>query len=105
VLDKCANPDCPNAFRQLSRGKLFLVESEPESALNSRPWNRRASRRVEHYWLCDDCARVMTLSYDKTTGMTTVPLPNVMRKQPPGKASLGKTGAATQLGDRSLGRA
>jgi hypothetical protein len=104
VLDKCANPDCPNAFRQLSQGKLFVVETGPVIISNTRLWNRRTSRRVEHYWLCDDCASVMTLSYEKGRGIKAVPLPKVTQKLPPRNAALGEASAASLLGNGSLGR-
>jgi hypothetical protein len=78
VLHKCANPACPSVFRSLSRGKLFLVETEVSAAAangtarTSR--NARPARQVERYWLCDCCSPSWTLTYERERGMVTVPL-------------------------------
>lgn len=49
MLSKCANPACSNSsFRYLREGKLFVNES-------------RKSRKLEYYWLCNECCRKMTL--------------------------------------------
>ncbi len=87
MLRKCANPACPNPFRHLSQGKLFLVEREDFNAPISRPAapNRRirSPRRVEHYWLCDECSSLLTLTFEKGRGMITVPIPARMRNTIP----------------------
>ena len=78
MLSKCANPACPNVFRRLSEGKLFQVETEclemsnPYRAGFARHKN---GRRVEHFWLCDECSSYLTLAFERGQGMTTVPLP------------------------------
>jgi hypothetical protein len=77
VLHKCANPTCSNLFRRLSQGKLFQVEAEylpgssqpAQFARKSRPL-----RKVEYYWLCDQCSSFLTLTFEKGRGMITVPL-------------------------------
>ncbi|HVO80998.1 MAG TPA: hypothetical protein VMT28_09715 [Terriglobales bacterium] len=79
MLHKCANPACSNVFRRLSEGKLFQVESEyleavsPGKSVPAR--NPRGVRKVEHYWLCNDCSSFLTLIFDRGQGMITVPLP------------------------------
>jgi len=78
VLHKCANPDCPSPFRKLSEGKLFLLETGALGpASTGRGAKGRSVRQIEHYWLCDQCASVLTLSFEKDRGMVTVPLPRV----------------------------
>ncbi len=79
MLSKCANPACSTPFRRLREGKLFQVETEcwpqakqPAARLVSR---RRPWRRVEHYWLCDQCSFSITLTFDRERGMIAVPLP------------------------------
>jgi hypothetical protein len=66
-------------FRSLSRGKLFLLETEhvAESAASSSLTSRRErlARRVERYWLCDCCSSLLTLTFERGRGMVTVPLP------------------------------
>jgi len=31
---------------------------------------RKPVRRIEFYWLCDDCAGKMTLTFDRTSGVS-----------------------------------
>jgi hypothetical protein len=84
MLHKCANPACPNPFRKLSEGKLFLVETDrfSSSKLTLRRWDEGVQRRVEHFWLCAQCAAVLTLTFEKGKGLKTVPLPDPARKKP-----------------------
>jgi len=80
MLHKCANPACANPFRKLSEGKLFLVEmerSDPQAPVNG---DGRGLHRIEHFWLCDQCAAVLTLSFERGRGMVTVPLPEDRRR-------------------------
>ena len=88
MLHKCANPACLSPFRRLSQGKLFLVETEAREGAGLRRANRggRPSHRIEYYWLCDQCAFVLTLSYEKGQGVIAVPRPEVAKKTPPAAA-------------------
>lgn len=78
MLHKCANEACNTRFRHLREGKLFQVETDyfagrgPSPALRKR----RPLRRIEHYWLCDACAPFVTLTFDESRGVITVPLPD-----------------------------
>jgi hypothetical protein len=78
MLNKCANPVCPNLFRSLHRGRLFLQETDcaPPAMQNHSSPGRRAqvARRTERYWLCDDCCSQLTLIFERGRGMVTVPL-------------------------------
>lgn len=73
MLAKCANPACGTSFRQLNQGKLFQVEGEnpPESGRFSL---RKRRHYLERYWLCDECAGVFTLAFEKGRGIVPVPL-------------------------------
>jgi hypothetical protein len=84
VLHKCANPACHSPFRKLSQGKLFLVETEPLEGLELRRahWRGKCSHHIEYYWLCDQCAFVLTLSYEKGRGVVTAPRPEFGQKRP-----------------------
>ncbi|MBZ5571111.1 MAG: hypothetical protein LAO09_04435 [Acidobacteriia bacterium] len=84
MLHKCANPSCANPFRRLSEGKLFLVETDAVdlASLGRIDGQCRLTRHIEHYWLCHQCAAVLTLSYEKGRGMVTVPLGGSPRKMP-----------------------
>ncbi len=83
MLHKCANPVCLNRFRRLNQGKLFQVENEyfaAPSSLPATPTRKvRSCRRVEYYWLCDQCCSLLTLTFEKGRGMITVPLPEAKR--------------------------
>lgn len=62
MLSKCANPACPAPFLYLHEGKIFNIEVEVPSAPYASEYvlNGRA-RKLEHYWLCDNCLRSMTV--------------------------------------------
>jgi hypothetical protein len=84
MLSHCANSRCGRPFLRLGQGKLFLVETafaakqgELTSPLSAS--TRQQPRRVERYWLCDQCAGVWTLVHDRNQGIVLVPMP-----QPPG---------------------
>ena len=81
MLSKCANPGCPAPFLYLHRGKLFRLESATEDPASLA--TRKSARRIEYFWLCDECASALTLSYNREGGMAVVPL----QKMPPRVAS------------------
>lgn len=79
MLSHCANSNCSKPFLRLREGKLFLVETERsmkagESAVPPFVRARQQQRCVEHYWLCDECAKVWTLAYDRERGVALSPL-------------------------------
>ena len=79
MLSRCANPECSKPFLRLGDGKLFLVETERvtkpgECAAPPFVRARKLQRRVEHYWLCDDCAARWTLISDREHGVALAAL-------------------------------
>jgi hypothetical protein len=79
MLSHCANSKCGKPFLKLRDGKLFLVEIGRtgrlgESLHPSFDQARQQQRMVEHYWLCDECAKQWTLIYDSDRGVTLNPL-------------------------------
>ena len=79
MLSQCANAQCSKPFLRLREGKLFLVETErmvkPGKATGpSFVRGQAMQRRVEHFWLCDDCARRYSLVYDRDRGVVLVAL-------------------------------
>lgn len=58
MVEKCVNPFCNQPFRYLGRGKLFVVEF-PRRLAERR---HHVAGRREHFWLCDECARTMTVA-------------------------------------------
>jgi hypothetical protein len=75
MLSKCANPGCRATFLYLHQGKLFRFDTSIET-LARTPVSEmaRSSRRVEFFWLCEECAQDMTLTYNRETGIKIVPL-------------------------------
>jgi hypothetical protein len=78
MLSHCANSQCATPFLRLGQGKLFLVETEcvakSGEATAPSPHLRQQPRRVERYWLCDQCAAVWTLVHDRKQGIVLLPL-------------------------------
>ena len=79
MLSRCANSQCSRPFLRLRQGKLFLVETEyvakpGNPAASASASMRPQSRRVERYWLCDQCAEVWTLVQERSQGIELVPL-------------------------------
>ncbi|OLB24804.1 MAG: hypothetical protein DMG86_19730 [Acidobacteria bacterium] len=78
MLSKCANPGCSASFLYLHQGKLFRLETSgngDDTRIGfADPQGKNSSRRLEYFWLCDDCASVMTVSLKKGVGVTTRPL-------------------------------
>jgi len=83
VVATCANPACNQEFRELSKGKLFLL-----------PPNRRLSgvrRLIDYcYWLCPDCACLYTVELQ-----SNIP---IVRRLP--KASVSGVGSNPHFGKR-----
>lgn len=73
MLSKCANSSCSNPFLYLHNGKLFRMDVVIESE-SPRSSGRRPSRRAEFFWLCNECAATLTLSYRDDVGVVTIPL-------------------------------
>lgn len=59
MVSKCANPQCAVPFRYFHLGKLFRLEVEIASS-ERNTW-QGPSRKIEFYWLCENCAATMTL--------------------------------------------
>jgi hypothetical protein len=74
VLAKCANPTCSAPFRRLTEGKLFQVETQYPADDQRLSRKNRLTHHVEHYWLCSECARLVTLAFHEDRGIMTVPL-------------------------------
>jgi hypothetical protein len=75
MLSKCANPSCKAPFQYLSEGKLFRFDQQrvtytgPQLVTEKKP-----PRRLEHFWLCKECATEMTISWDRDRGVYVQPL-------------------------------
>jgi len=76
MLSKCANPSCSASFHYLHEGRLFRMETPLSGNGSVQGGNaaRQHNRRLEFFWLCDECATSMTLTYKPGLGVTTQPL-------------------------------
>src|SRR5262249_51798682 len=64
-------------FRRLHEGNLFQVKTD---FVPRRPGRESAPkstfrRKVEHSWLCGECAPLVTLAFDQKQRVVTVPPP------------------------------
>jgi len=75
MVSKCANPGCTAPFLYFHQGKLFRIELDSPGSEGLDLDTRRARRRLEFYWLCDDCAATMTLGFKKGVGIVVAPSP------------------------------
>lgn len=77
MLSKCANPKCSASFRYFHRGRLFRVDTttglDRRRAMGKDTELDKPLRRLEFYWLCENCAERMTLIFDKQSGVTVRP--------------------------------
>ena len=53
MLAKCTNPGCSNVFRYFGTGKLFRLKGKQSDR-----------GHIEHFWLCPDCAPLMTIAVE-----------------------------------------
>jgi hypothetical protein len=77
VVSKCANPNCAATFRYFHVGKLFRFETETgldrRRSLGADEAIKKPLRRIEFYWLCEDCAKKMTIVFEKGVGVLARP--------------------------------
>jgi len=87
MLSKCANPTCSARFRYLHEGRIFSAIIEDKGVVRGAEDYAETPRRVERYWLCDSCARSMTLVLrDGRVVLRAMPLPPPLGVPPaPGK--------------------
>ncbi len=81
MLSKCANPVCSAPFRYLHQGRIFSLMLGPEPNGINAAWDHVVERPVERYWLCEACARTMTLCRAKN-GVVVRPLSPAARQLP-----------------------
>lgn len=75
MVSKCANPECVVPFRYFHTGKLFRVEvsagaDRRRTTMGQDAQPAKPLRRLEFFWLCQNCAPRMTLVFDKDSGVT-----------------------------------
>ena len=74
MVSKCANPECFATFHYFHTGKLFRVETcsgeERRRTMGEDYAARKPLRRIEFYWLCENCAPRMTVAYEHAAGVS-----------------------------------
>jgi hypothetical protein len=60
MLSKCANRTCPNIFRYLHEGRLYVVASR-ESLAGRKPKHSNNYGQLEYAWLCSSCSFYLTV--------------------------------------------
>jgi len=66
MVNHCANPKCEKPLHYLREGRIFVFDVASEEADGKR------SRRMEHYWLCGECAQSMAMQ-QSAEGVQVVP--------------------------------
>lgn len=70
MVAKCVNPYCNQPFRHLDHGKLFVTEYPPTfPALHER--------KREHFWLCEECSKSMTVAIRHEHGRPAIRIINL----------------------------
>jgi hypothetical protein len=75
VDPKCANPACPVVFHWLIGGKFFrFADKQCESCdhkTGAAPSGKKncGGHCVKHFWLCERCSDVFSLTYRKPDGV------------------------------------
>jgi hypothetical protein len=74
MVSKCSNPRCSNPFRYLHEGKLFRMAVTSGATFEVDPGTKKSSSHIEFFWLCEECAPEMTLTFKHGIGVTTQPV-------------------------------
>jgi hypothetical protein len=78
MISKCANPACAAQFRYLHEGRVFNIEIPVPSA---RPADL-SCHRIEHFWLCEGCVKVLKVVLDNGVVITRPLHPEVPEAPP-----------------------
>jgi hypothetical protein len=93
MVAKCANPACNRLFRELSKGRVFLLPPTPDSSY----WTWSAGNLSDHcYWLCPECDATHTITRTESEVVVRVrdpgapyPAPAIPgRRKRPGQVTL-----------------
>lgn len=61
MITKCANQLCGQPFLFFRGGKLFIVDVRSNPQPGNPNTADQAPQKLEHFWLCEQCAATMTL--------------------------------------------
>jgi hypothetical protein len=76
MVSKCANPACSTPFHYLRDGKVFRIQTPGRQLVSGA----KPAARVEHFWLCGQCANTMTLHVEGGK-VVTVPLDSTILRR------------------------
>jgi hypothetical protein len=82
MITQCANPECSAPFRYMRQGRLFQVDRDSAGHMVLGPFLMTGdglSHRLEHFWLCGNCAQRLTLVIDPERGVVPAQLPQAPR--------------------------
>jgi hypothetical protein len=95
MVAKCANPACNREFRELSKGRLFLL---PPIRRDSFDWWSAGKLSDHCYWLCPECDATQTITRTESEVVVSVRDPGTPYPAP---AALGRRKRPGQIGLRS----
>jgi hypothetical protein len=72
MVAKCANPSCSRPFRYFRGGRLFLIEGTLGNHVQESDF-RKDPQRLEYFWLCEQCAPTMTITFDRSGNPLVTP--------------------------------
>jgi hypothetical protein len=75
MVNSCANPTCSKPLHYLREGRIFVFDV-PETPAIKRMDGARG-RRMEHYWLCGDCAQTLMLKHSIEEGVKLLSRPPI----------------------------
>lgn len=55
MVSNCANPKCGKPLHYLREGRIFVFDVPGDGD------GAKRTRRLEHYWLCGECAQRMVV--------------------------------------------
>ena len=73
MVSKCANPACAASFRYFHNGQLFRLETLVTDQTDEDNGMNKSVRRLEFYWLCDNCAGKLTIGFERGVGVFVRP--------------------------------
>ena len=82
MLSKCANPTCSAHFLYLHEGKIFRIMRDTRTdgkAQTSVDPAMKKQARIEFFWLCESCSRIMTVRFVRDSGIIVQPLHSALR--------------------------
>lgn len=72
MVSQCANPKCSKPLVYLREGRIFIFDM-PATPTAGTASSGRGSHRLEHFWLCGDCCRILVLHQTAEGALELVP--------------------------------